>query len=188
MVSDGSQVMRERSARAWVLNGLVLCLSVSPAVRHSGDAWPRVPFFYPALWALLLAWYVWSQLRPRLRLTPVGLELLGEHARRILWSEITRIEVEDKSRLVVHLADGQRVKLRHRSSTASSGTVTSPPGSAGSPTPGPPAWESSHSRSRRWTSPHRSGGAVGSHNGRRILGTCWHLVRVRRWGCIARSS
>ncbi|GAA3831604.1 hypothetical protein [Streptomyces chiangmaiensis] len=111
MVSDGSQVMRERSARAWVLNGLVLCLSVSPAVRHSGDAWPRVPFFYPALWALLLAWYVWSQLRPRLRLTPVGLELLGEHARRILWSEITRIEVEDKSRLVVHLADGQRVKL-----------------------------------------------------------------------------
>ena len=111
MVSDGSQVMRVQSALAGVLNGLMLSYLMYPAVLHSRDMWPHVPWFYPVSGALLLAPHVWIQLRPRLRLTPAGLELLGRRGRRILWSEITRIEVEDKAILVAHLVDGQRVML-----------------------------------------------------------------------------
>ena len=112
MESEGSQVMRERSGRASVLNGLMMVVTALPVLRRDpGDLWPSVPYFHSVVWALLFAWYVWSQLRPRLRLTPAGLEILGRHARRIPWSEITRIEVEDKSCLVVHLARGPWVKL-----------------------------------------------------------------------------
>ncbi|MEV6109154.1 hypothetical protein AB0M28_31275 [Streptomyces sp. NPDC051940] len=108
--SSDVEVMRRHSARPVLAGGLVLAFCGATAGLNP-EAWPGVPWPYPVLWAGLALSYGRAESRPRLRLTPGGLTVLGRRERSVLWTEITRFAVEDGRTLVVHLASGERVAL-----------------------------------------------------------------------------